>query len=74
MKLAPLIPLRPPKMILSLARAKLAEVLRRPWRHVREEFHLDAAERFAAQSHVEEADWIWAAGDCHCEVYLSWVG
>lgn len=43
MELAPLVALRPPKMILRLARAELTKVLRRFGDHVGEELELDAS-------------------------------
>lgn len=47
MKLAPLIALRPPQMILRFPRAKLPEVLRRLGYDIGEEFELDSAQWFA---------------------------
>ena len=56
---APFVALRLSSMILVFSRAKLSEVLGGAWDSVGEELHLDPSERFAAQSDVEEDDWIW---------------
>ena len=53
---APLIPLRPSISTFGLARAQLSKVLRRARHHVVEELEFDAAQRFAAEGHVEETD------------------
>lgn len=53
-ELAPLVPLRPAKVVLALARAELAEVLGRLGDDVFEELKGDAAEGLAAEGDVEE--------------------
>ncbi len=47
MELAPLIPLRPPQMVLRLARTELPEVLRRLGHHICKELELDAPQLLA---------------------------
>lgn len=69
MEPAALVALRPPEVVLGLACAILAEVLCGAWDHVGKEFHFDTAEWLAAESDIEEDDWVWFG--CHVRVYLT---
>jgi hypothetical protein len=56
-ELAPLVALRPPEMVLRLARAELAEVLGGLGDYIGEELELDAAERFSCEMEVWCQSW-----------------
>lgn len=59
---AVLVALRPASTVLGFACAKLAEVFCCSGYDVREKFHFDAAEWFAAECGVEEDDWVALCG------------
>lgn len=77
---AVLVALRPARGTIRLARAELSEILCCARYDICEELELDAAKRLAAQSDVEEDDWIgllFGHGECeYCPLnvrFWRWV-